>query len=114
MEEVTAYRAFGIFGDYDGNAPDTHTICHVASEEVAEQLCAMLNEDPQAYVVVYVEGYEYAKSFRCRPELVERKDGVHNTLQDALDEFSEYLSEDEDEDEDDEDEDEGDEDEDDE
>ena len=71
MEKITAYRAFGIFADYDANAPATETIVTVTSEELAKEVCGKLNEDPRSYVVVFVDGWEHAKRFCWRPRLIE-------------------------------------------
>ena len=43
MRQVTAYEAIAIFGDYDGMAPDTQDLAIVATQEVADQVCALLN-----------------------------------------------------------------------
>lgn len=71
MVAVTAYRVFGIFADYDGNAPDTSTLALVPTEEVAKEVCQRLNEDPQSHTIVFVDGWENHKTFRYRPELTE-------------------------------------------
>ena len=80
MRQVTAYEAFAIYGDYDSNAPDTSTICLVASEDLAKEVCSKLNEDPRKYCVVFVDGWEHAKRFRFRPELVATKAKPHTTM----------------------------------
>ena len=57
MEKITAYRAFGIFADYDANAPDTDTIVTVTSEELAKEVCEKLNEDPRRHTVLATEAH---------------------------------------------------------
>lgn len=84
MRQVTAYEAFGIFGDYDGNAPDTSTICYVASEELAKEVCAKLNEDPRKHTIVFVDGWEWSKRFCYRTELIRDPNEAHTTLADAI------------------------------
>lgn len=85
VKEVIAYEAFGIFGDYDGNAPDTHTICLVSSEELAKEVCAKLNENPRKHNIVFVEGWEFSKRFGYRRELTDNPFSVFNTTQEAFD-----------------------------
>ena len=68
-------------------APDTHTVCLVASEALADAVCAKLNEDPRKYGVVFVDGWEHRKRFAHRPELVENPEDAHTTLEAALAEF---------------------------
>ena len=84
MRQITAYEAFGIFGDYDSNAPDTHTVCLVASEDLARQVCAKLNENPRDYCVVFVDGWEHSKRFAFRRELTDNPGEVLATLEAAL------------------------------
>ena len=106
MKQVTAYVAFGIFGDYDSNAPDTSTVCLVATEELAKEVCETLNEDPREHAVVFVDGWEHAKRCRFRTELVADENEAHTTHKAALaevcnEDFLEgYYAEDNDEDED--------------
>ena len=84
MEKVTAYRAFGVFADYDGNAPDTDTLVTVTSEELAKQVCEKLNEDPRSCVVAFVDGWEHAKRFRYRPVLVANPNSGCDSYEQAL------------------------------
>ena len=74
MEKVTAYRAFGVFADYDGNAPDTSDFVVVASEELAKQVTKKFNEDPRKHTIVFVDGWEHAKRFCYRPVLIANPD----------------------------------------
>jgi hypothetical protein len=100
MRQVTAYEAFGIFGDYDGNAPDTESVCLVATEDLAKEVCAKLNEDPREYAIVCVDGWEHSKRFRYRTELTETTEDVRTTLEEAMREITDnedWSEEDEDE-----------------
>ena len=84
MEKITAYRAFGIFADYDANAPDTDTIVTVTSEELAKEVCEKLNEDPRRHTVVFVDGWEHAKRFCWRPRLIANPDSACDSLEQAM------------------------------
>ena len=84
MEKVTAYRAFGIFADYDANAPDTATLVTVTSEELAKQVCEKLNEDPRSYVIAFVDGCEHWKRFSHRPELITNPDSACDSFASAV------------------------------
>lgn len=84
MEKVAAYRAFGIFADYDANAPDTDTIVTVTNEELAKQVCEKLNEDPRRYTIVFVDGWEHAKRFRHRPVLIAKTDSACDSFEQAM------------------------------
>lgn len=44
MRQVTAYEAFGVFADYDGNAPDTAILAVLSTRKKAEELCDLLND----------------------------------------------------------------------
>jgi hypothetical protein len=84
LKQITAYEAYGIFGNYDGNAPDTSTICLVATEQIAKEVCAVLNENPEDHVIVFVDGWEHSKSFAYRRELTDHPNGVCDTTETAL------------------------------
>jgi len=84
MEKIAAYRAFGIFADYDANAPDTYTISLVTSEELAKQVCEKLNEDPRRHMIVFVDGWEHAKRFCHRPELIANPDSACDSFEQAM------------------------------
>lgn len=63
-EPVLAVPCWGIFADYDGNAPDTKVLFLVATEELAKEVCALLNENPRAYGnLAFVDGWEFCKRF---------------------------------------------------
>lgn len=86
LKQVVAYETYGIFGDYDGNAPDTDTICLVATEELAKEVCAKLNENPRDYHVVYVDGWEHNKRFSYRRELTDKTNVAHS-IKEAFEHF---------------------------
>jgi hypothetical protein len=88
MEKITAYRAFGIFADYDANAPDTGTLVTVTSEELAKQVCEKLNEDPRSYVIAFVNGCEHWKRFGWRPRLIANPDSACDSFASAMAEMS--------------------------
>lgn len=63
-EAVLAIPCWGIYADYDANAPDTATCFLVATEELAKEVCALLNESPRSYGnLAFVDGWEHCKSF---------------------------------------------------
>jgi hypothetical protein len=69
MKKVTAFQGYGIFASYDAEAPDTADQIFVATEELAQQVCAELNCDPRAHNgLAYVEGCEHCEQARCRSE----------------------------------------------
>lgn len=72
LERVEAWRAWEIYADYDANAPDTVGFAMVATRELADDVCAWLNEDPEAHSwLAFVDGFEHAKSFKHRPALAD-------------------------------------------
>jgi len=81
---VLAYPCFGIYADYDANAPDTETYFVVATKELAEEVCAKLNENPRKWGNLgFVDGWEHAKSFSSRPELREDATTIATNLETA-------------------------------
>lgn len=59
-----AQVAYGIYADYDANAPDTASLLFCSTEELAKAVCAILNETPQRWGnLAYVDGFEWSKSF---------------------------------------------------
>jgi hypothetical protein len=68
--QVLAFPCFAIFCSYDANAPDTKDIIVVSTEDLAKEVCDLLNEDPRAHSqLAYVEGYEHCKRFEYRSTL---------------------------------------------
>jgi len=64
----TAYEqaqvAYGIYADYDGNAPDTASLLFCSTEELAKAVCTILNETPRRWGnLAFVDGSEWSKSF---------------------------------------------------
>jgi hypothetical protein len=104
LDAVTAIPCWGIYADYNANAPDTQTFFNVATEELAEEVCAFLNEDARRWNMAFVDGCESCKSW----QKVETLEFVKNsgTILRSLDAVKAYLrdndhwDEDEDEDED--------------
>lgn len=84
LKKADAYEAYGIYADYDGNAPDTETLVLVESEELAKEVCDELNKDPRKYTVVYVEGWEFSKSFQWRIALTTDPHEVKTTAEEAI------------------------------
>lgn len=84
MKKVEAYECYGIYADYNGDAPDTSSVCLVATKEVADALCNKLNENPRRYTICIVEGFEYAKSWCYREELTTNPSSVFKSVEEAL------------------------------
>jgi hypothetical protein len=87
---VEAVEAHAIYANYDAMAPNSESIFVVTDEKIAEGLCDLLNQDPRAYNMVYVDGYEYCKNFRFRSILIPLKAAESNhfeTLDDAVNAF---------------------------
>jgi len=70
-QQLTAYRAYAIFADYDGNAPDSSDVVLLETEDLAKEICETLNKDPRKYVICYVEGWESWKRWRWHPVTTE-------------------------------------------
>tara|TARA_R110000868_G_scaffold47769_7_gene156246 strand:+ start:2632 stop:2958 length:327 start_codon:yes stop_codon:yes gene_type:complete len=94
LKQVVAYETYGIFGDYDCNVPDTYTICLVATEELAKEICAKLNENPRDYSVVCVDGWEHCKRFSYRRELTDKPTDVSHNIKEAYENFIDEYSDD--------------------
>lgn len=63
-EPVLAIPCWGIFADYDANAPDTRILFLVSTEELAKEVCAFLNENPRKWGnLACVDGWEHCKRF---------------------------------------------------
>lgn len=101
QEPRLAYPCFGIYADYDCNAPDTQTFFKVATQELAEQVLAVLNKNPRNVALAYVDGFEYCKRWRHRSEWAENPEEVFTSLEAALAdvEFDEEEDEEEEDDE---------------
>lgn len=98
---VLAIPVFAVFSGYDGLAPDTENYFFVASEDLANEACGILNQNPRAYYALgCVDGYEWAKSIKYRPAFVAvgEESKIFTSIEDL--EASEYFEKDEDEDED--------------
>lgn len=92
-DPVQAYPCFGVYADYDANAPDTKTFFLVATKELAEEVCEVLNDEPRKWsTLAYVEGWEHTKSFHFRPEFTQDPSTIFTSLE-AL-QKSDHLEED--------------------
>ncbi len=83
-EPVLAIPCWGVYADYDANAPDTATLFLVATEELAQEVCALLNENPRAHGnLAFVDGCEYCKRFEYSSELcpVDRAGEIFTSLE---------------------------------
>jgi hypothetical protein len=90
-EPILAYPCWAIYGDYDAEAPDTADLIWCATEELAKEVCALLNKDPRAHNdLCYVDGWEFKKSFRYHSVLLLSKSKIATTIE----ELEEFLIED--------------------
>lgn len=81
MEIVQAYKVWGIFASYEAYAPDTHDICLVATEGLAQEACNFLQANKgQTGCLTWVDGYESKKTFEYHPALVEKMDGILTSI----------------------------------
>lgn len=89
-DPVPAYPCYGIFADYDANAPCTEVHFLVATEELAQEVRTLLNEDPRAYNnLAFVDGWEFCKTFRYRESLTTNREEIFTNLEDL--QKSEHL-----------------------
>ncbi len=80
-KQVTAWQGYGIYADYDANAPDSEDRLFVATEELAQQVCAKLNENPRAHGdLAYCEGWEWCKSFQYHEVILLDKSAFATSL----------------------------------
>lgn len=87
LAPVQATPCFGIYADYDGNAPDTATLALCATRELADDVVVKLNRNPRACGAAFVDGWEHAKRYAVRDELVpyaERHSRIWRTIGEAL------------------------------
>lgn len=87
---VEAVEAHEIYANYRAEAPNSEGIFVVTDEKIAESLCDLLNQDPRAYNMVYVDGYEWRKNFRFRSILISLEGAERSyfeTLDDAVNAF---------------------------
>jgi len=107
LEKVEAYRAWTVVADYDANAPEGDTGVLVATEDLAVQLCKMLNEqksEDEMYdssivyegqtwelSLPYTEGHEWCKSYCHKSTLVVDPNKVANTVAGALSQLGEVV-----------------------
>jgi hypothetical protein len=107
-DQVTLYRGYAVYADYDANAPDTEDLLFCATVELAQAVCEVLNEDPRRWGnLAFVDGYEWSKSFGYRAAYAENPavfgrsvaQVMANVEDDGEEEEEEEEEEDEDEDE---------------
>jgi hypothetical protein len=85
-----------VYGDYDGNAPDTRSLCRCATLELAKEVCQFITKHEQDSsdntdrgIVTYdgedyelalpcVEGWEFSKSYQVREEVCRVTDVAKN------------------------------------
>lgn len=66
-----AQVVYAIYCDYDGNAPDTESLIVCSTEKLANDVLAILNENPRRWTnLSAVEGYEWSKRFRANKAYV--------------------------------------------
>jgi len=76
-KQVTAWQGYGIYADY----PDSEDRLFVATEELAQQVCAKLNENPRAHGdLAYCEGWEWCKSFQYHEVILLDKSAFATSL----------------------------------
>lgn len=93
LEPVPAVPCYGIYADYDANAPDTEDLLTVSTEELAKAVCEVLNEDPRKWGnMAFVDGFEWAKSFSYHKTFVEPGHEVSTSVEKAMS----WVEEDED------------------
>ena len=93
-EPVRAYRVWAIYADYDAMAPNTEDLILVSTKELAEAVCAILNEDPRAWgSLAFVDGFEHCKSFRAYETLAEGSDEVRRSVAEVFGEIGEEEEE---------------------
>ena len=64
---ASAFLAWAVYADYDGNAPDTENVVLLASYELAKQVLAEIASKHNN--LCYVDGSEWAKRWRVRMAL---------------------------------------------
>ena len=64
---ASAFLAWAVYADYDGNAPDTENVVLLASYELAKQVLEEIASKHNN--LCYVDGSEWAKRWRVRMAL---------------------------------------------
>lgn len=80
-EQVTCHRCYGVYADYDANAPDSEVFVLVATKELGDEVCKILNE--KDYGLAFCDGWEWCKSYQTTDEVAEAKK-IATTLTEAL------------------------------
>lgn len=80
-----AQVAYGVYADYDGEAPDTATLLFCSTEALAEQVCGLLNKDARKWGgLAFVDGYEWKKRFAHSRVLVPLSQRVPRSLAEVM------------------------------
>lgn len=72
--------SFDVYADYDGNAPDSHSVLSLASLELADIVREIIRESYDYLCVV--DGFEWAKSWKIR-ETIAYTDQIATSLEQA-------------------------------
>jgi hypothetical protein len=62
-EQVTCHRCYGVYADYDANAPDSEVFVLVATKELGNEVCKILNEED--YGLSFCEGFLLRRRWFC-------------------------------------------------
>lgn len=81
-----AVKAFGVYANYDGNAPDSSFILFVASEEITRAILPIVRERHNG--ICFIDGWEGHKSWTYGPTRADR-DQVCCTLAEAIESLGE-------------------------
>ena len=97
-QAITAYRCYGVYKDFNGNAPDTANLVLVATEELAKIVAKRIeeidNESREAaeagveheyehVAFPRVEGWEWSAHYSYRPAIGE-VDDIATSAEDAI------------------------------
>lgn len=86
-----AYRAYAIYADYGGDAPDTENFAYTSTEELAKEVCEFLNRNPEDFPIAFVDGCESSKSFQYRECVVANEESVKRTFGEAIENFVDSI-----------------------
>ena len=89
-DPVKAYPCFGIFADYNSEAPDSGSLIFVANKALAERVCKILNDTPDDNIDSN-SGHEWCKRYSYEKELVRRKSSICTTIREAIGWMKQHL-----------------------
>lgn len=90
MKTVTAFQGYAVYADYDGNASDTEDKILCATKKLAQKVVDHLNVNPRKWGgLAYVDGWEFAKSFKYREALRLSASEFHQDFESVMTEFEE-------------------------